>query len=405
MERRPFLLARMRRLMAIVAKRLPRSPGATNCFRSTRLVVAVILLAECSTNLVRAQNLTGQLNVHDPSSVAELDGRYYLFYTGNRVRSKFSDDLLRWSEGPRVFNSAPSWVASSVPNNSSANFWAPDVAYFNDLYHLYYSVSTFGSQESAIGLATNPTLDPSDPAYQWTDRGPVIESNVGDPYNTIDPSIIQTSGDEIWMTFGSFWNGIYTRRIDPNTGLLMTGSRGVPVGPYQLASNGATEASYMYERDGLFYLFVNWGTCCQGISSTYNIRVGRSNNISGPFLDQDGVNMANGGGTLFLGTEGRFIGPGHISIFSAHGTDWFGYHYYDGDNNGVSKYNLRALRWSADGWPVAGPPFPIPEPSGLTVTLTAVGLIVAAGGRIRRLTNGVAQARIRRPAGIFLTML
>jgi arabinan endo-1,5-alpha-L-arabinosidase len=369
------------------------SPPTAHALRRRRVkrcaaIIASLAIA-AAADWSQAQNLTGQLNVHDPSTVVELDGRYYLFYTGQRTPSKFSDDLMNWTNGPRVFSSPPAWTSTSVPGNTG-NFWAPDVAYFNDLYHLYYSVSTFGSQESAIGLATNPTLDPSDPNFLWTDRGPVIESNVGDQYNAIDPNIIQTSSGEIWMTFGSFWNGIYTRRIDPNTGLGMTPSRGVSVGPHRLASAGSIEAAYIHERDGEFYLFVNWGACCQGSNSTYNIRVGRSNNVLGPYLDQNGVNLVSSGGTLFLGSEDNFIGPGHISILSAQGGEWFGYHYYDGNLNGASRYNLRAIRWTEDGWPVAGPPFPIPEPSSLAATLTAIGLMVAIRGRERRTFAGVA---------------
>jgi arabinan endo-1,5-alpha-L-arabinosidase len=343
------------------------------------LAVAVALLAEwCAAHFSQAQNLTGQLNLHDPSAVLEQDGRYYLFYTGTRVRSKFSDDLIHWNEGPRVFESPPAWTSASVPGNTG-NFWAPDVAHFNNLYHLYYSVSTFGSQESVIGLATNPTLDPNAPNYQWSDRGPVIESNVGDVFNAIDPSIIETSSGEIWMSYGSFWNGIYMRRIDANTGLLATPPRGQSFGPFHLAFNGAIEAPYVYERDGFFYLFVNWGTCCRGEDSTYNIRVGRSTSVSGPYVDQNGVNMVNNGGSLFLATEEEFIGPGHISIFTERGSDWFGYHYYDGASNGASRYNLRAIHWTNDGWPVAGPPFPVPEPHCLSLAVVAGSWLGVAG--------------------------
>ena len=163
------------------------------------------------------------------------------------------------------------------------------------------------------------------------------------------------------------------------------------MGPHRLAFNGSIEAPYLYERDGFFYQFVNWGTCCQGSSSTYNIRVGRSTNVIGPYFDRSGVNMVNNGGTLFLGTEENFIGPGHISIFTTHGSDWFGYHYYDGNDNGVSKFNLRAMRWTADGWPVAGPPFPIPEPSSLAAAVFAVCLLTAPGGELAE--TGLASAR------------
>ena len=103
---------------------------------------------------------------------------------------------------------------------------------------------------------------------------------------------------------------------------------------------------------------MNWDTCCQGANSTYNIRVGRSTNITGPYVDQTGVAMTSGGGTLFLGTQGNFIGPGHISIFTDEGADWFGYHYYDGADNGASKYNLRRIFWQENGWPSLSPPAP-----------------------------------------------
>jgi arabinan endo-1,5-alpha-L-arabinosidase len=319
-----------------------------------------------------AQNLSGQTGVHDPSSIVEDDGTYYLFYTGTRVRSKTSTDLLHWTEGPRAFNSIPSWTATAVPSNTDGNFWAPDIAYFNNLYHLYYSVSTFGSQVSAIGMATSPTLDRSDPAFAWTDHGPVIQSTSGSLYNTIDPNILRTPDGNIWMNFGSFWNGIYQMQIDPTTGMQKTRT---PL--RHLAYNGSIEASYEYHRGDDYYLFVNWGACCQGVNSTYNIRVGRSASPNGPFLDQFGRDMNNGGGTLFLGTEGRFIGPGQISILTVDDVDYFSYHYYDGNDNGTSKLNLRNMAWTADGWPVAGPPFPVPEPaSGMLAASTTVALLL-----------------------------
>jgi beta-xylosidase len=341
--------------------------------------ILVALLAEHSAGLASGQNLTGSLGTHDPSRVIKLNGTYYYFYTSNRLRSKTSTDLTNWSQGPRVFSSAPAWTSVDVPANTGS-FWAPDVAYFNDLYHLYYSVSSFGSQDSAIGLATNPTLDPSAPDYFWTDQGPVIESNPGSAYNTIDPSIIQTSNGNVWMTFGSFWNGINLVQLDPATGKLPSRSA-----ISRIADNGSIEASYIHEHDGYYYLFVNWGACCQGVNSTYNIRMGRSTSIAGPYLDQNGISMVSGGGSLFLGSEGDFIGPGHFSVLEDDGHEWFSYHYYDGSANGTSKFNLRALRWTTDGWPVAGPPFPIPEPGSLALVMTLASL--AASCRIRMQRN------------------
>ena len=233
---------------------------------------------------------------------------------------------------------------------TAGRFWAPDVAFFNDRYHLYYSVSSFGSQKSAIGLATNPTLDSTDPKYAWTDCGPVIESDRGSEYNAIDPSIIQTAGGEVWMSYGSFWDGIFLVPLDPTTGRRLPRSE-----PQRLAHHSSIEAPFIHERDGNFYLFVNWGLCCRGVNSTYNIRVGRSGRIEGPYLDRNGVGMLDGGGTLFLATEGNFVGPGHISIFSHDQREWFGYHYYDRATRGISKYNVRALDWDQENWPAAGP--------------------------------------------------
>jgi arabinan endo-1,5-alpha-L-arabinosidase len=326
-------------------------------------VFCVVLVGVWLAHIVAAgQTLTGSLNLHDPSSVLQHDGRYYLFYTAQGIRTKTSDDLVNWTQGPRVFSSTqiPAWTSQNVPANTGS-YWAPDVAYFNGLYHLYYSVSSFGSQDSAIGLATNPTLNPADPNYLWTDQGPVIQSNPGqNPYNAIDPAIIKASDGRIWMSFGSFWNGIHLTELDSATGKRITpNSTTHSIARHPIRPPNAIEAPYIHERNGYYYLFVNWDTCCQGTNSTYNIRVGRSMNITGPFLDQNGVAMTNGGGTLFLGTQGNFIGPGHIAIVTdEQGIERFGYHYYDGADNGTSKYNLRRIFWQESGWPSITPPVP-----------------------------------------------
>src|SRR5690606_14191792 len=124
-----------------------------------------------------AQAQTGAIGVHDPV-VIEQGGEYYLFHTGNGIPIKRSSDLIHWVEAGRVFEERPEWIAEAVPAARGSQ-WAPDISFFNDRYHLYYSVSSFGSQHSAIGLATNRTLDPESPAYRWEDHGPVIRSMPG----------------------------------------------------------------------------------------------------------------------------------------------------------------------------------------------------------------------------------
>ena len=297
--------------------------------------------------------LTGNLNTHDPSTMIKHGNRYYSFNTGNYIDSKWSTNRLHWVNGPDVFSPStlPAWTTAAVPG-FTGHIWAPDIAYFNGKYHLYYSCSTFGSQVSAIGLVTNPTLDPNDPNYEWTDQGPVLQSGNGNNYNAIDPSILLASDGTLWMAFGSFWEGIKMIQLDPATGKRIS-----PISPvYSLARrlpSTAAEAPCLIERDGMFYLFVNWDTCCQGLDSTYQIRVGRSTSVTGPYRDRNGVDMYQGGGTLVLESTGKFVGPGHAGVFVENGTNWLTYHYYDAMTaNGTARLGMTRLHWTEDGWPV-----------------------------------------------------
>src|SRR5581483_8094133 len=300
-------------------------------------------------------NIRGFLDTHDPSTMIQCGSNYYVFYTGQGISTKTSPDKILWSPGPAVFAHAPAWTTNAAPGFAGI-FWAPDVFFWNGRYFLYYAVSTFGSQVSAIGLATNATLNPSDPSYRWVDQGPVISSGNGSPYNTIDPSFCWDGSGNLWMAFGSYWNGIYLVQLNPNTGLRIS-----PNSPtYHLAYNSSIEASYLFRRGGYYYLWANWGSCCSGVNSTYNIRMGRATSITGPYLDESGVDMANNGGSLFLEGTGKYTGPGHVGILRENGVDWLTYHYYDAGAwspaygaFGDSKLDLMPLNWTADNWPVA----------------------------------------------------
>jgi len=286
--------------------------------------------------------------VHDPSSIVKCAGEYWLFATGVGVRSWRSTDLVDWEPGPRVFPEIPGWVTNVVARQRG-HFWAPDVIHHDGHYLLYYSVSRFGVNTSAIGLVSTPTLDPADPAYRWTDRGVVIQSGVADDFNAIDPAVIRTAEGELWMSFGSFWSGIKLVQLDPGSGLRV--AEDSPV--HSLASYKAIEAPHIFQHDGYYYLFLNWDRCCRGLRSTYNVRVGRSRLVTGPYLDRDGVDMLEGGGTLLLETDGPFIGPGHPSVFEEEGEFWFSCHFYDGTTRrGTSMLAIRPLRWGEGGWPV-----------------------------------------------------
>jgi arabinan endo-1,5-alpha-L-arabinosidase len=333
-----------------------KSKGAFDLTNYLKWLACVFVLRDLCAPLCAqtpASPLRGYLYTHDPSTVSQCKNRYYVFYTGQGILSKSSSDKVFWMPGPPVFENPPAWTSNAVPGFTGL-FWAPDILYFNNTYHLWYAVSTFGSQVSAIGLVTNPTLDPTDPAYHWTDQGMVIQSTNGSPYNTIDPSFVWDESGNLWMAFGSYWNGIYIVQLDANTGLRIS-----PNSPtHQLAYNSSIEASYVFKRGGYYYLFADWGSCCSGVNSTYNIRMGRSTSVTGPYLDQSGVNMAANGGTLFQEATGKFTGPGHVGILSQGGNQWWSYHYYDANAwapqfgaYGEPALALVPLSWTSDNWP------------------------------------------------------
>ena len=163
-------------------------------------------------------------------------------------------------------------------------------------------------------------------------------------YNCIDPSIMVDTNGTVWMSFGSYSSGILVMQLDPTTGKRLNTNS---LTTYLVANNapgggwGSTEeGSCLYQRGGYYYLFVNFGGCCAGVNSTYNIRVGRSTTVTGPYVDRKGVNMVNGGGTMLLESTARYIGPGHAAIMNDNGTNWFTFHYYDGNNSGNATLGL-----------------------------------------------------------------
>ncbi|HEV2452791.1 MAG TPA: arabinan endo-1,5-alpha-L-arabinosidase [Verrucomicrobiae bacterium] len=289
--------------------------------------------------------LTGQTFIHDPSTIIKDGAKYYVFGTGDGIQVKSSPDLIHWTNLSPVFSDPPAWTQKAVPEFTGV-FWAPDIIHVNGQFLLYYAVSSWGKQVSAIGLATSPTLDESAPNYHWTDHGIVIASTNGGDYNTIDPSVMLDDDGKLWMSFGSYWHGIYITPLDAHTGLRPPGAATYPV-----AWNYSIEASCLTRHDKFYYLFVNWGQCCEGTNSTYEVRVGRATMVTGPYVDRDGRDLEADGGTKFLVSTGRFIGPGHIGILKEGGTTWFSYHYYDAATHGRSRLALAKIIWTKDGWP------------------------------------------------------
>lgn len=297
------------------------------------------------------QSASRGIVTRDPSSIVKCKDEYWVFYTGRGVPSYHSKDLVKWERGPAVFKTAPEWIAQIVPANRNMSYWAPDIIKLGDRYLLYYSVSSFGKMTSAIGLATNPTLDPDDPAYHWTDQGYVVRTQDGGDHNAIDPAIFRDNDGSLWMVYGSYWSGIKLIQLDPQTGKRFAADSKL----YSLAYNESIEAAYVCRHDDYYYLFVNWGSCCQGPKSTYNIRIGRSKSVAGPYLDKAGLDMLQKGGSLFLATtNGPLIAPGHAGTLSAEGKTWFTSD-FEGDlrMEGKATLAIMPLRWNTDGWPEA----------------------------------------------------
>ena len=301
--------------------------------------------------------LTGDTRIHDPS-VIEVDGRYAAFGTGEQgiysgaIKVKTSPDGVNWTDAGAIGKGVPKWAAGAL-GYQPINVWAPSVSRWGRLVFLYYALSSFGGNSSAIGLMTNASFDPLKPGEGWQYEGLVLTSTPRDDFNAIDPFRIDTSDRRAYLAFGSFWSGIKIRELNPATGKLIRDD--TPV--YALAGlqGGAIEAPSIIQHKGKFYLFVSFDQCCKGVASTYNIRVGRADRIEGPYLDRDGRDMAQGGGSLVLATTGPFIGPGGQEAVKTSKGDMLAFHYYDGEDGGASKLQFSPLRWTPDGWPELDP--------------------------------------------------
>ena len=268
-----------------------------------------------------------------------------IFSTGKGIALKTSSDRVTWRNAGSVFPANPAWHKTYVPL-ADASLWAPDISYRDGRYWLYYAVSTFGSNVSAIGLATAPALDASGQGV-WADEGLVVRSVATDDFNAIDPNAAVDQDGASWLVFGSFWSGIQLVRLDAATGKPVPDAQRIRLATHA----GGIEAPFLFRRDPYWYLFVSWDKCCQGAASTYNIRVGRSVKIDGPYADSRGTAMSLGGGDLVDAGDTRWKGPGHCAVFIDRDTAFLANHSYDAQNGGASTLWIRPLYWSPDGWP------------------------------------------------------
>jgi arabinan endo-1,5-alpha-L-arabinosidase len=295
--------------------------------------------------------LSGDLNAHDPS-LTTVGNTWYVLNTGDpavnggTIQIKKSTDRRAFTSVGTVWNEIPAWIKQTVP--AVTNLWAPQVFLHEGTYYLYYSASSFGSNNSLIALATNTTLDPSAPGYNWVDQGLVWKSQPSDDYNAIDPAVVEDASGTPFLTFGSFWSGVRQIELQWPSGKPADGVT-VPTRLVdRLVPPNAVEAPYMIRHDGYYYLFVSFDFCCRGADSTYKIAVGRSRSVNGPFTDELGTPLQHGGGTVILSSDGPMIGPGGVSISG----DLLAHHFYDGDAGGAITLSIRRLQWGPGGWPV-----------------------------------------------------
>ena len=318
-------------------------------FTSRGNMLRRILLFVTTMVAMSVHALDGEILVHDPSTVILNSGRYYTYGTGNGLPILASDDGWTWRRAGSLVSALPGGkVGAEVLARGGNSTWAPDVIHIGDRFFVYYSAP--GTQpKSAIGLLVGATLDPESADYHWEDAGPVVWSDGVEDSNAIDPGVLLGPDGRLWLTYGSYFGYIRLVELDPKTGKRRYPDRA----PVNIAVN--SEASILIHRDGWYYLLVTHGSCCQGANSTYNIRMGRSRKVTGPYLDNMGVDMLEGGGKLFAASRGRHVGPGHFGLLDlGQGVQKFSLHYEaDLDRGGVSVLDIRPLLWR-DGWPVAG---------------------------------------------------
>jgi len=287
-----------------------------------------------STRTVVAQ--AGKPFIHDPSTIAECDGKYYTFGTGSG--GLMSDDGWTWDSG------------AVRPGGGVA----PDVIKIGDRYYVTYARGGKSRRPHAsdVMVMWTKTLDPKSPDFGFKDETLVASSDGYEDCDAIDPAFLLDPNDgRLWLSYGTYFGFIRLVELDPKTGKLIAGNK-----PKNIAID--CEATDMMYQDGWYYLLGTHGTCCDGPNSTYNIVVGRSRKITGPYLDNMGRDMLNGGGKMVLAAGGRVTGPGHFGrIIVGDGVQKMSCHYEaDLDQGGRSVLGIRPLLWK-NGWPVAGENF------------------------------------------------
>ncbi len=296
---------------------------------------AIALFSICFTGTAIAQ--IGKPFIHDPSTIMECEGKYYTFGTGGG--GLISEDGWTWNSG------------GVRPGRGAA----PDALKIGDRYLIIYGATgggLGGGHNGRILTMWNKTLDPNSPDFQYTEAIEVASSDGYEDNDAIDPGLLLDPTDgRLWCSYGTYFGFIRLIELDPKTGKRVEGNEALDIAI-------DCEATTLMYKDGWYYLFGTHGTCCDGVNSTYNIVVGRSKQVTGPYLDNMGRDMLKGGGKMVLAAGGRVTGPGHFGhIYIDEGIEKLSCHYEaDLDQSGRSVLGIRPLIWK-NGWPIAGDNF------------------------------------------------
>ena len=305
----------------------------TKKYISHTLATAFALMAFPS--MLQAQ--VGQPYIHDPSTLAECDGKYYTFGTGGG--GLISEDGWTWNGG-------------AVRPGGGA---APDVLKIGDRYLVIYGATgggLGGGHNGRILTMWNKTLDPNSPDFKYTEAIEVCSSDGMEDNDAIDPGLLldPTTG-RLWASYGTYFGTIRLIELDPVTGKRVSGNK-----EQDIAID--CEASDLIYRDGWYYLLGTHGTCCDGVNSTYNIVVGRAKSVQGPYIDNVGRDMYHGGGKMVIAAGDRKTGAGHFGrTIIDEGVEVMSFHWEaDFDMGGRSTLAIRPLLWK-NNWPVGGEQF------------------------------------------------
>lgn len=299
---------------------------------------------------------------HDPAIYHDpVTNDYFLYCTDAKCMR--SHDMITWETLENAVKEPPK---EAVAWTGSKAIWAPDIVKVGDEYRLYCSNSSFGSQRSCIFLAVSDRAE-----GPFIPKEIVFKSDASMTFNAIDANIIEdVNTGRQYMVYGSFWGGCHIIELDKETGLAKTdfGDPGICLAKRPMWADGAIEGPYIiYNPDtGYYYLFVSYAS----LKSDYNIRVGRSRTLTGPYLDHNGRDMRDlndtdntlgymiACGYQFDNDSKGYMGPGHNSVLHDFDGEWYlishirEHNFRDGE---PSTLHIRKMLWTEDGWPVASP--------------------------------------------------